>query len=275
MLNMHPDICISPENTCFEFLFMKLKQNNHQQLNKEKIKDLLINDKKLNSWPNYNLDLNYLLNEEDGITNLIKKIMISYSNSQNKTPLYFGNKKGFYARGLGETVKKKFPHSKFIFIYRDPRDIVISSLKSFKDSTLSWVISEICVRHSYIKYLKEKYNDDVLILNFENLVLNPEIELKKICNFLNLKYEKKMIDLIGETAHIHKNSTKALDPNLIFKWRKNKKLNYGQLKLINYFTKDIINLNNYENTNYNLGLKYYFRKRKISDMIENSNKNIL
>ena len=280
MLNMHPDICISPENTCFEYLFRKLKQNNHQHYDKEIIKDLLINDKKLNSWPNYNLDLDYLLNVKDGITNLIMKIMISYSNSQNKTPLYFGNKKGFYGRGLGETVKKYFPAAKFIFIYRDPRDIINSSIKSFKNSTFNWAVSEICIRHTYIKFLKEKYINDVFILKYEDLVLKTEPELKKICEFLELKYDNNMQNyhrnnkfgenLIGSTSHIHENSKKPLNKDLVFKWKKTNELSNKQMRLVNYFCKEINKSKKYEHLENKFDLFDFVHKNKISKMISES-----
>ncbi len=41
--------------------------------------------------------------------------------------------------------------------------------------------------------MREKYPDRVIRLSFEDLVLRPEIELKRICYFLEIDYESDML----------------------------------------------------------------------------------
>lgn len=48
--------------------------------------------------------------------------------------------------------------------------------------------------------IKDAYPETVLMISFEDLILRPEAELKRICTFLNIKYEIEMLNGTKDTG---------------------------------------------------------------------------
>ena len=49
--------------------------------------------------------------------------------------------------------------------------------------------------------IKDKYPDRIINVSFEDLVLWPEAELRRLCSFLHIEYENKMLKGTAETGH--------------------------------------------------------------------------
>lgn len=59
---------------------------------------------------------------------------------------------------------------------------------------------------------KEKYPTKVIQVSFEDLLFQPEIELTRICSFLNVEYESEMIiNGPAQTGHFAYKSNKKID----------------------------------------------------------------
>ena len=93
-----------------------------------------------------------------------------------------------------ELIRKEFPESPVIRIIRDPRDSAISMRK------LPWASNSV-LANCYILnqlYLKSKSffesDNNAITLRYEDLVLNPERELKKICKFIGEEFIPSMLD---------------------------------------------------------------------------------
>ena len=92
---------------------------------------------------------------------------------------------------------KFFPQAKFIHMVRDGRDVALSFTRTpwgHKTVHLNlgkWAreIKKISVDASV--YLEAS---NYLVVNYENLVTNPEYELRRICNFLGVNFETSMCD---------------------------------------------------------------------------------
>ncbi len=96
-----------------------------------------------------------------------------------------------------------FPQGKAIIIVRDPRDVV----NSFKHTTIAkgsdYLISLFdvvdAVNHAF--RLSLKMPDRVMMVKFESLKLNPEQEVKRLCDFLQLSYDPIMLNEDSYTDH--------------------------------------------------------------------------
>ena len=74
------------------------------------------------------------------------------------------------------------------------------------------------------------YPNDTLTVRYEDLVSDPERVCRRICDFLNVPFDKKMLTfyelnlngagLISVTTDMHTNTTTPFNPDLIGQWMK-------------------------------------------------------
>lgn len=206
-------------------------------------------DKKLNSWPGFDLDKFMGQTEPAAFTlaGLLDALFRSYAVVNNSGTIYLGNKKGLYADGFGPYIKRLHPDARFIFIVRDPRDVTRSIMKNLEAKELKNAAFTCCRREYYISRMQKEYPGDVLVIHYEDLVLDPEKTCRYITSFLGLEFEigmlsfyEKNIDgsrLLGLTRDIHSNTRGPFNPDLIGQWEKDSSFNPRELKrieLINY-----------------------------------------
>ncbi len=114
-----------------------------------------------------------------------------------------------------DRVFEVLPEAKFIHILRDPRDVARSSIGMGWAGTLyhgvgHWIGTEA----SWSKVAKVLPKDHVLELKYEDLFLDIEANLQRVCSFLGVKYEPEMLSY-------HENTTYAPpDSNLVEQWRR-------------------------------------------------------
>jgi hypothetical protein len=91
---------------------------------------------------------------------------------------------------------RDFSNLKFIQIVRDPRAVCAS--KNVTSARYPWIF--LCRQWRKLAALAWAYQQDdslknkVLIIRFEDLITQPEVIAKKICIFLNLKYDSAMVN---------------------------------------------------------------------------------
>ena len=86
-------------------------------------------------------------------------------------------------------IKKIFPDAKFIHSIRNPKDNCLSIYKNLFDGDINWSynldnILKYFENYRYIisKY-KSEFDKDILDIEYEDLIENPENKIKKILNF--------------------------------------------------------------------------------------------
>ncbi|WP_163538895.1 sulfotransferase [Gracilibacillus sp. YIM 98692] len=88
---------------------------------------------------------------------------------------------------------------KFVQIIRDPRSLIASRLKSTQnlrhDYPLDFLVKNWRKSVLYGMYNAKYYSDNVYVVKYEDLVTNTKEEVKKICRFLELEYNEKMVDI--------------------------------------------------------------------------------
>jgi hypothetical protein len=94
-----------------------------------------------------------------------------------------------------ERLLKLFPDAKFVYILRDYRD-TYQSVKNvdFELPVVSLVVYKW--KYFYKKALKaaEKHPDSFYFIRYEDLVTDPVLHLKKICEFLGVPYVPEVFD---------------------------------------------------------------------------------
>lgn len=129
-----------------------------------------------------------------------------------------------------KTIVSAYPDTKFIIVMRDGRDCVLSNIKEKwtyrnpKKHAAEW--------NYYIAHYNDlisKYPDKAIIVKYENLIENPEQEIKKIMEFIGLEYEDSQLteSKCASVIPQWENEWKAKantppDKTNKYKWKKNK-----------------------------------------------------
>lgn len=101
-------------------------------------------------------------------------------------------------------VRRHYPDAPIVRILRDPRDVALSMLKvpwgppSFASALLVW---QSCDQASAPFFEADR---NVMTLRFEDLVRDPEGELRRLCRFLGEEFEPGMTNTSRSIAHVNR-----------------------------------------------------------------------
>ena len=94
-----------------------------------------------------------------------------------------------------------FSDSKIIIMDRNPKDICLSIYKiNFKNGFMNFAYDQKDIANFYslyselINFWKESFPDKFYIMNYERLVDSPEIEIKKLINYCDLKWNPNCLE---------------------------------------------------------------------------------
>ena len=101
-----------------------------------------------------------------------------------------------------DDIRHYFPHSLIVRIVRDPRDSALSMVKwangphDFLNALLFW--------REYDDRSAAFFNRDErsLTILYEDLVKNPDVELRNICAFIGEEYQAKMLDTSSSASSV-------------------------------------------------------------------------
>jgi len=141
--------------------------------------------------------------KESNISNRLEKIKEKYVakiSSLTQKPFIIDKLPlNFYWLGF---IKKLIPNAKFIHIQRDPTDNCFSILNNlFVPGTLEFSYSQsdiIDYYHFYKEFMhfwQNELNQDIYNICYEDLISNPNHEIKDLCNYIGIPYDKNMLDL--------------------------------------------------------------------------------
>lgn len=112
--------------------------------------------------------------------------------SQNTVePKFIFNKEPSYTLHV-DLLVKLFPEAKFIYMVRDPRANYLSRKESINNRTTN--IYYNCYRWNLLNKKGidsiNKYAEKIIIVRYEDLVYQPELEMKRIANFFGFELNK-------------------------------------------------------------------------------------
>lgn len=123
-------------------------------------------------------------------------------------------------------IRKYFPNSPIIRIIRDPRDVSLSLMK------VPWGAKTYYEAICYWKFLDDisceffKFDKNSYTLRYEDLLENPERELRKLCSFLDEDYEEGMLNtsttgklVNSQNVPWKKKAEQPIDKNRAGGWR--------------------------------------------------------
>jgi len=123
------------------------------------------------------------------------------------------------------------PSARFIGMVRDPRDVFLSIAPREWVGTSSWEVGAYLLRCD--RLVNEYHHDgrgDFTAVRYEDLVLDPEPTLRRVCTFLDLEYEPAMRDFHLDAKDnvqqweldigTHRKLLRPPDPEDVQRWRR-------------------------------------------------------
>ncbi len=168
---------------------------------------------------------------EKNISDVGKMYLDTIEKISNKKD-YFTNKMpgNFINIGL---IKLCLPNAKIIHCKRNAVDTCLSCYKTYftEGNTFTYSLSDLGDYYNFykkqMKYYKEVFNQEILDIEYENIVSNIENETKKVLNFLNIDFEKSCLEFYKNKRLIHSASVtqvrKPIYKSSINSWNNYKK----------------------------------------------------
>lgn len=181
-LNRHPAIVIPPETKLFNYFFGRSRRRQRVHL------------QRLNEDLGINLPVPaYKIRTVEEARNFYEQIAAAYLDRLGRTRVaYFGDKTPEQTGHLRQ-IHKLFPDAKYIFMYRDGRDVALSLTR------VPWIKCDVYVGFliwlHFWRILKQTKADgllDMYYLRYEDLVCDPETELRHVLTFLGLPHEREV-----------------------------------------------------------------------------------
>ncbi len=126
---------------------------------------------------------------------LCKAIYLEYKSIYPKKKILFlGDKNPGYTIYTG-LLSKIFPEAKFIHIIRDYRDHFVSVRNvDFELPLVSLVVSKWRLFVMHFRKMKIKFPATHMEINYEDLVRNPEMAMKCLCDFTGVPFDTEIFD---------------------------------------------------------------------------------
>lgn len=178
--------------------------------------------------------LTQLFEEEFSLDKFYRNMDILFKKRFGKTVKMFVDERKLKVWGLKDPQLTEYlselenfiPDGKFVLIIRDARGVVNSYIDN------KWGLGTNAYTGA-IRWNKEvnlqlefarKYPNNVLTLLYENLVTDMETELKKLCSFLHIPFEHKMLSYHEAKAELESNkqnvnTLKAPSRQITEKWK--------------------------------------------------------
>lgn len=267
----HRNITVPPESGFLEWWYPKYKDWNQEDSNNPtKINTFSKDLKSSKKFETYHFSFKQfkqkvLKTKPKNYSELIALVYISFGLNSGKNIKIWGDKNNYYIHKTS-LLHHLFPNAKYIHLVRDGRDVATSymALKKIKSSSLyvpklTSNITEIASQWNSNNFklnifLKNIPSHRVLLVRYEDLILNLKQEGLRITNFLNIPFDENMLN------YFYLNRKKTIEPIETLDWKKKTlqepdKTNIGkfkdlltnkQINIFNSIAKESLQLYKYE-----------------------------
>lgn len=229
MLNSHPEICFTPE-THFIKKYIVPSLSGRIKYNSQLLLNQLESDSAISRLE---IDWETIFGNREikcsgCVITFFEELFDVYISKLNKP--HFGDKDPMNAPFIPH-IKKAFPDAYLIHIIRDPRDVILSRMRSDWGKNTSFFM-HVTEYQSHLKKAlkdgKEQFGEKYIEVFYEKLLENPEQELKRVCNKLGVSYSEEMMNyhqksdkiVFGDEKSWKENVFKPVMKDNTQKWKK-------------------------------------------------------
>lgn len=227
MLNNHSNITAPPESGFAHWLLTKYSNWSLMDSLSSRADQFiteLIASKKFETW---GLSFEYLKdvikrNMPSNYGDLVALIYLSYSDKITSGQIIV-DKNNYYINHIVD-LPRIWNNAKYIHLIRDGRDVACSYLdvnmlktnspyKPKFSSSIENIAKEWTENNNKIARISEEDNGQYLLVKYENIILDTKNELEKVCDFLGVKFDKKMLTYFKEADQ------NKIEPSETLEWK--------------------------------------------------------
>lgn len=129
----------------------------------------------------------------------IRQLALGLYDSLAPTQTYFLDKTPRYHLIVDEVIDL-FPEAKFVFLWRNPLAVVASIAENFGRGrwNVNHYTPDLMQGLDRLVRARQRLGDDACAIRFEDLVRDPEPELRGLCSHLDLAFDAHMVDPFSE-----------------------------------------------------------------------------
>ena len=222
ILNTHKDILIPPEQFILPYAILRryLFFFWSAERWRDNVKQLFLTNTKTIKW---DLDIDDVVGHKKSVSFLFNNIFTKYKDKVKPSSIIWGDKTPLNTNFI-EYIYPEFTKAKYVFLVRDPRDVAFSYKKYLGFNFFTFGIWKWQDSVKAYEFLKKR--TDVLLVRYEDLVTDPDQEVKRIITYLNLDEDNSsVIDKISakqmgvEDDDHHQNLKKPISTRSIGNWK--------------------------------------------------------
>jgi hypothetical protein len=183
-------------------------------------------------WPDMKLDTQEFRREVSQLTapylrDLVEAVYRWHLQAEGK--VRWGDKTPVYIEIVPE-LAKMYPNSRFIHLVRDGRDVAKSYQATdwigpwLHDNTTKWTHALAC----HWRWMRSELRERILLVRYEDLILQTEATLRQICRFIHEEFESRMLCWEGKVdeqvplreQHIHTKLKQRIGEEGVARWRR-------------------------------------------------------
>lgn len=196
IFNQHSECTSPPESHIKETFVYGATRKKASSLSDHKT---LIGFLKSDKWiPRLNIDPQTILNnfpEGSEAKRLFILYMEAYAAREGKSILVEGAPFNIW---FMKKLHVDFPGCYILHIVRDPRDVIMSTMKAHYNTNIDFPIENIAYQYmeSYLQgptFGLKHYGERYIKIYYEDLVSHPEETIRYMCNRLNIQFEEAML----------------------------------------------------------------------------------
>ncbi len=187
---------------------------------------------------------------------VFNEVMRLYLAKSDK--IHFGDKDPMNLNHIAQ-LKEAYPDAHVIHIIRDPRDVVMSRMKTEWGKKHPFFAHVFDYAHHVSKGLKngpKYFGDKYHEIRYEDLLVSPESALKKLCAELGVEFEDNMLSYHEKDSNLVKENEKSWKGNVdkpimsdnFDKWKKEMK--QAEVMLVETVCGAVIDKMNYSKSGY-------------------------
>ncbi|MCH7535430.1 MAG: sulfotransferase [Bacteroidetes bacterium] len=233
ILNAHSQVAFSPESHFLrKYVFPQIqKKKAERAANKEWLIDLLNSDndfRRLDTDPKKIAESNIDFSSKTFFVDVFNEMGNLYLEKSGKS--YFGDKDPMNLNHLKQ-LKQAFPKAHVIHIIRDPRDVVMSRMKTEWGKKYPFFVHVFDYGYHVERALEDGpaiFGKQYHQLRYEDLLTFPEVTIKSLCGELDIEFEDQMLlyhengnNLVNKSEKEWKdNVDKPIISDNLDKWKK-------------------------------------------------------
>ena len=165
--------------------------------------------------------------KNDYLAEIRSFILQLYAKAAKDRTKYFLDKTPRYSLVV-EDIINLFPEGKFVFLWRNPLAIVSSIVETWTDRKFNLLYNRIDLFEGLSNLIAayEKYADKSCVIHYETLLSNPESELKRLLDYLEIPFDPSLLSAfsniqlpgkLGDQTGIHQYRLVSKEP--LAKWK--------------------------------------------------------